>query len=90
MKVTGEHRAGYRDHVIFAVALGAGLREHELLALDVGDVFDEDGRAEGHPARVQAQRRPVRRPLTAERHRYRLPSIENARVRSPRYCSAHG
>lgn len=43
--MTGEHRAGHRGHVIFAVALGAGLREHELLALDVGDVFDEDGRA---------------------------------------------
>ena len=44
LKVTGEHRDGFRDHVIFALALGTGLREHELVALDVGDVLLEDGR----------------------------------------------
>jgi len=44
LKVTGEHRDGFRDHVIFAVALGTGLREHEIAALDVGDVLHEDGR----------------------------------------------
>jgi integrase/recombinase XerC len=43
LKVTGEHRAGYRDHCLFAMALGTGLREHELIALCVGDVF-RDGR----------------------------------------------
>ena len=43
LKVTGEHRDGFRDHVIFAVALGTGLREHEIAALDVGDVLHEDG-----------------------------------------------
>ena len=40
LKATGEHKAGFRDHVLFSLALGTGLREHELLALDVGDVFD--------------------------------------------------
>ncbi len=45
LKVTGEHRDGFRDHVVFAVALGSGLREHEIVALDVGDVFDAEGRA---------------------------------------------
>ena len=45
LKVTGEHRSGFRDHVIIATALGTGLRAHELLALEVGDVFDGDGRA---------------------------------------------
>ena len=45
LKTTGEHRDGYRDHVIISLALGTGLREHELLALDCGDVFDDDGRA---------------------------------------------
>ena len=45
LRVTGEHRSGFRDHVIIATALGTGLRAHELLALDVGDVFDGDGRA---------------------------------------------
>ena len=44
LKVTGEHARGFRDHVLFALALGTGLREHEILALDVGDVFDESGR----------------------------------------------
>ena len=45
LKVTGEHRRGFRDHVIIATALATGLRAHELLALNVGDVFDGDGRA---------------------------------------------
>lgn len=44
LKVTGERRDGFRDHVLFALALGTGLREHELAALDVGDVLHEDGR----------------------------------------------
>lgn len=39
LKATGEHRAGYRDHVLYAIALGTGLREHELIGLDVGYVF---------------------------------------------------
>ena len=43
LKVTGEHRDGFRDHVIISFALGTGLREHELLALDLGDVFDDAG-----------------------------------------------
>lgn len=45
LKVTGEHRDGFRDHVLFAVALGSGLREHEIVALNVGDVFEAEGRA---------------------------------------------
>lgn len=45
LKTTGEHRDGFRDHVLISLALGTGLRQHELLALDCGDVFDEDGRA---------------------------------------------
>lgn len=45
LRKTGEHRDGYRDHVIFAVALATGLREHEILALNVGDVFSPAGTA---------------------------------------------
>ena len=45
LKLTGQHVDGFRDHVIFSLAMGTGLREHELLALDVGDVFDDAGRA---------------------------------------------
>ncbi len=44
LKVTGEHRDGYRDHVIVATALATGLRAHELLALDVSDILDSEGR----------------------------------------------
>ncbi len=44
LKVTGDHRAGFRDHVIFALALGTGLREHEIAGLNVGDVRHADGR----------------------------------------------
>ena len=45
LKVTGQRRDGFRDHVIYSLALGTGLREHELLALNVGDVFDAAGKA---------------------------------------------
>jgi len=36
-------RAHPRDHVLYAMALGTGLRAHELVALEVGDVFDSAG-----------------------------------------------
>lgn len=38
LRVTGEHKAGFRDHVLFSFALGTGLREHEIAALTVGDI----------------------------------------------------
>lgn len=43
LKVSGEHARGYRDHVMFSVALGTGLRCHEIAALNAGDVFHSDG-----------------------------------------------
>jgi integrase/recombinase XerC len=45
LRVSGERRDGFRDHLVFAIALGTALREHEIVALDVGDVFDDVGRA---------------------------------------------
>jgi len=33
LQVTGEHRAGFRDHVLYAMANGTGSRGHELSAL---------------------------------------------------------
>jgi len=45
LAVTGQHVAGYRDHMVFAVALGTGLRESEIAALDVGDVVNRNGNA---------------------------------------------
>lgn len=44
LKVTGEHAAGFRDATLLSLALGTALREHEIAALDVGDVIREDGR----------------------------------------------
>jgi integrase/recombinase XerC len=41
LKVTAGEDA-FRDHLILATALGTGLRLHELLALDVGDVAFPD------------------------------------------------
>ena len=34
----------YRDHMLFSMALGTGLREHELVALNVGDVTNARGK----------------------------------------------
>lgn len=45
LRGTGQRRGAYRDHVLVALALGTGLRSAELVALDVGDVFNGRGRA---------------------------------------------
>jgi len=45
LRVSGERRAGFRDHVILGLALSTALREHEVAGLNVGDVFDQGGRA---------------------------------------------
>ncbi|MHA1573295.1 MAG: tyrosine-type recombinase/integrase [Alphaproteobacteria bacterium] len=43
LKVSGEHAKGFRDHVIFSVAIGTGLRESEILALNIGDILNANG-----------------------------------------------
>ena len=48
LRTTGQYRDGYRDHVILSFALATALREHEILALNMGDVFDANGRARRH------------------------------------------
>jgi len=50
LKASGEHRDGFRDHVLYSLVLATGLREHEAIALDLDDVFDADGRARRHVA----------------------------------------
>jgi integrase/recombinase XerC len=45
LRTTGQRCNGYRDHVILALALATGLREHELVALNVGDVRSAEGKA---------------------------------------------
>jgi integrase/recombinase XerC len=49
-----------RDHLIFSLALGTGLRLAELVGLDVGDVFFPDGAPRGR-VRLRAE--------IAKRHR---------------------
>lgn len=43
LRATGKTASSYRDHMLLSMALGTGLRESELLALDCGDVFNADG-----------------------------------------------
>jgi integrase len=45
LAITGERRDGYRDHVLYSMALATGLREHELAGLEISDVFEPDGKA---------------------------------------------
>lgn len=44
LQVTGESSRTYRDHCLISLALGTGLREHELAALDRLQVMRDDGR----------------------------------------------
>ena len=44
LDITAEDPDALRDHMLLAFALGTGLRLHEILALNVGDVIREDGR----------------------------------------------
>jgi site-specific recombinase XerC len=43
LRASGAHRDGFRDHVIYSLALGCGLRESEIVALDVADVVTPAG-----------------------------------------------
>jgi integrase/recombinase XerC len=42
LKVSGAHREGFRDHVILSVAVGLGLRESEIVGLNVGVILTKD------------------------------------------------
>ena len=44
LAITGESRKGFRDHMIISMALGTGLREHEITGLDIGDILDLQGK----------------------------------------------
>jgi site-specific recombinase XerD len=43
LATSGKHVDGYRDHMIFSLALGAALREAEIAALNLSDVVDSKG-----------------------------------------------
>lgn len=65
LKTTGEHKAGFRDHILFAMALGTGLREHELLALDIRDVYG-DGTKPKRRLTLRVFKRSTDKPATQE------------------------
>lgn len=44
LKVSGEHVDGFRDHVIFSLALGTALRISEIVGLDMIDVVTKEGK----------------------------------------------
>lgn len=45
LKISGAKKDDFRDHVLFSLALGTGLREIEIVGLDVGDVAGPNDRA---------------------------------------------
>ena len=45
LRTTGQRRDGYRDHVLLSLALATGLREHELVGLNVSDLMNDEGKA---------------------------------------------
>ena len=65
LRITGQHRDGFRDHVLFALALGTGLREHEIAALSVGDVLHDDGRIRRRIA-LRVFKRSAKEPVSQE------------------------
>lgn len=44
LAATGQRRGALRDHILRSLALGTGLREHELVALDFGEIMDSEGK----------------------------------------------
>jgi integrase/recombinase XerC len=76
LKVTGERRNGFRDHLLLAIALGTALRAHELLALDVGDVLDSEGvarrRVRLRVFKRSADEPPIQEVVLSERLRRKL------------------
>jgi len=56
LDVTGKHRDGFRDHVILSLALGSGLRESEIEALNVGDIAEKPEPPKGGKGGAGAKR----------------------------------
>lgn len=71
LKVTGEHRDGFRDHVILSVAIGMALRESEIVGLDIGDVTN-NGRTPKRTVQLRVFKRAGREP-DPERQRVPMP-----------------
>ena len=65
LRASGEHRDGFRDHVIISLALATGLREHEIVALNVGDVSPDGSRCQRH-VQLRVFKRASKEPASQE------------------------
>jgi len=72
LKVTGEHRDGFRDHLIISLALGCALRESEIVGLDFRDVT-RDGRTPKRTIHLRTFKGSKRDGASAEGQRVPLP-----------------
>jgi integrase len=92
--------ANPRDHLIFSMALGTGLRLAELVGLDVGDVFFPGGAPKG---RVRLRREIAKRhragdvflpdalgPKMRRFWRYKRLRRESLAPEAPLFCSHRG
>ena len=74
LKVSGEHKDGFRDHVIFSLALGTAMRISEIVGLDMYEVDTKEGRVR---RLIQLQRfkgaTSARRPADPKAQRVHLP-----------------
>ncbi|WP_394840487.1 site-specific integrase [Pendulispora rubella] len=66
LHATGSHAAGWRDHCIFVLDFGPGLRQKEIVSLDVGDVFTPDGKAKSRVVLRVYKRTAARNPPVQE------------------------
>ena len=56
LKVSGRDRDGFRDHVIISLAAGSGLRESEIVGLDLHDLLTDAGNVR-HVVRLRVFKR---------------------------------
>ena len=47
LDASGRYAETLRDHLVFALAFGLGLRVHEIQALNVGDIYTPEGKPRG-------------------------------------------
>ena len=65
LKITGQHKSGFRDYIIISMALNTGLREHEIAALNVGDILTTKGKTR-HRVFLKTFKRSAKRPALQE------------------------
>lgn len=89
-----------RDHLVFSLALGTGLRLAEVVGLDVGDVFTADGTPR---SRIRLRREIAKngrasdvflpdalQPKLARLRAYKVRSGESVDPRAPLFCNQSG